>query len=543
MLVLATILDNPGEPPAETRYRNPQELKDLGYTGQVVYSTTGLTGLLTPDTPGAAEMRQWVGEQYEQTERTVSASRAAGLDVWLTYDAPTLSRELVGSAMTCIDEPETLCPASYELMEMSGQCLEGLINQFDPVEGVVLRLGDSDAHRLPYLVGNSVYTPHCSRCGSMGRAHRLDRYIRFFYDLIVQKLGRKLVVRAWNVRPGGLHDQVDLAERVAQMLPRDDRLILSFKFTQTDFWRYQQWNPSSLAFGDHPIIYELECQREFEGKGAIVNYQPPLWRDGMTELEDAIGLADASRRVNLVGLWGWVRGGGWRGPYINEEAETWIDANVAAVPQLAADPRADVGALAHHWITGRLGCRDEAGIEVLRRVLEHSPQTVLKVFYIEQYARSLRDPWEPSGQFIRDDIVDAEAGWRIIRQLPESALDQAFTEKQQAVDQLAADGQALHDVADQIVPPLGHKLAHTMDYAETFVQTLRDLLAGLAACRRHSARPDQALARAAAERLRASQRAWVHHTQRVAAYPGTATAFESETLFDFTQQLIEQVEH
>ncbi|MAE61172.1 MAG: hypothetical protein CMJ49_07430, partial [Planctomycetaceae bacterium] len=267
MLVLATILDNPGEPPAETQYRNPQVLRDLGYTGVVDYATTGLSGLLTPDTPGDAEMRQWVGEQYQQTRRTLADARSAGLDVYLTYDAPTLSRELVGSAMTCTDQPDVLCPAAYELMDMSGQCLEGLIKQFDPVAGVVLRLGDTDAHRLSFLIGNDVYAPHCARCGSMGRAHRLDRYIRFFYDLVVQKLDRQLIVRAWNVRPGGLHDQVDLAARVANMLPIDDRLILSFKFTQTDFWRYQPWNPSSLVFGDRPIIYELECQREFEGKG------------------------------------------------------------------------------------------------------------------------------------------------------------------------------------------------------------------------------------------------------------------------------------
>ncbi|MAE59884.1 MAG: hypothetical protein CMJ49_00855 [Planctomycetaceae bacterium] len=261
----------------------------------------------------------------------------------------------------------------------------------------------------------------------------------------------------------------------------------------------------------------------------------------MTELDGAIGLADASRRVNLAGLWAWVRGGGWRGPYINEDAETWIDANVAAVPALAADPHADVPALARQWITQRLGCTDPAAVETLMRVLMHAPDTILKTFYVEPYARARRDPWLPSGRFIRDDVVDAEAGWRIIQQLPDPALDRAIAEKQQAVDRLAADGQALHEVAEDLAPPVGRKLAHTMDYAETFAQTLRDLVAGLVAARRHSARPDQTLARAAIDRLGAAQRAWVHHTQRVAAYPGTATAFESETLFEFTQQMIEQI--
>ena len=65
MLNLATILDNPGEPTAETRYRNPNELKGLGYDGLVVYATTGLSGLLGPDTVKASDVRRWVVDQYD----------------------------------------------------------------------------------------------------------------------------------------------------------------------------------------------------------------------------------------------------------------------------------------------------------------------------------------------------------------------------------------------------------------------------------------------------------------------------------------------
>ena len=52
MLKLATLIDNPGEPQAETRYRDPRHLKDLGYTGRVMYATTGLSGVDSPDSIG-----------------------------------------------------------------------------------------------------------------------------------------------------------------------------------------------------------------------------------------------------------------------------------------------------------------------------------------------------------------------------------------------------------------------------------------------------------------------------------------------------------
>ena len=101
-------------------------------------------------------------------EQTLSEARGAGLTTWLTYDAPSLARELVGGAMTCLKNPNVICPASGEALEMSGQCLEALVARFSDVDGIVLRLGDNDAHRLPYLLGNDIYSPHCGRCNWAG---------------------------------------------------------------------------------------------------------------------------------------------------------------------------------------------------------------------------------------------------------------------------------------------------------------------------------------------------------------------------------------
>ena len=557
MHTFAMILDNPGEQPHQTRYRDPGQLKALGYSDLIVYPTTGLSGLLGPDTLANADLRRWVEQQYDSVQTSVSDARRAGLGAWLMYDAPALAAELVGSAMTCIDPPgtapapgtgasggaaKTLCPASDELLDMCGQALEALVARIDGVDGIVLRLGDSDAAKIPYLVGNDVYLPHCSRCASLGRADRLVRFVQFFYELVVQKLGRKLIVRAWNVRPGGMHDNPELCQRVVERLPKDDRLILSFKFTQTDFWRYQRWNPSSLVCGDRPIIYELQCQREFEGKGAVPNYQAPLWRDGMTELDGAVGLAYIAPQVNLAGLWAWVRGGGWRGPYINPANEMWIDVNVYAVPRLAADPQADTDDLVRRWIAERLGVTDAAapGAGALLQVLKDSPRNVLEMFYIGPYAKGRPDPWRPSASFIQDDQIDAEAAWGAVQRLSDAALDEVVGEKQAAEHRLTEDQRLLQQVMAHLPAPLNERLPLSLQYTITLAQTLRSLLGGLVAYRRWMRRGEPALTQSAEKSMRICQSCWVHHTQRIATHGGPSP-FSSDNLWDVTQRVIEHV--
>ena len=541
MLTLAMILDNPGEQPHSTRYRDPRELKALGYSDLIAYPTTALSGLLGPDTLITPELRRWVAEQYEAIQKTVAEARAAGMGAWLMFDAPSLAAELVGSAMVCINQqPRMLCPASDELLDMTGQCLDALLAQIEGVEGIVLRLGDSDAPKVPYLVGNDVYAPHCSRCSMMGRADRLVRFITYYHGLVVKKLGKRMIVRAWNVRPNGMHDNADLCRRVVDRLPNDDRLILSFKFTQTDFWRYQKWNPSSLVCGERPVIYELQCQREFEGKGAVPNYQPPLWCRGMTELDGAIGLADVVEKVNLAGLWAWVRGGGWRGPYVSADREMWIDANVYAVPRIALDAKVDVDSLARSWITDRLGVTDETAIAAILQTLRHSTQSVLETFYIGPYARRRHDAWYPSANFVQDDQIDAEAAWAIVQQLSEADMDRALGEKIEAEQRVTDDRRALQRVAgsgDKLLPAT---LPLSLEYAQTLTQTLRHLIAGLVAYKRQQRRHDASGVQATLNALRHCQSAWSSHTGRAAGH-AAASAFNSDNLWDFTEYLIEQV--
>ena len=550
MLKLATILNNPGEPKVESRYNDPRQLKELGYNGLVIYSTTGLSGVASAEAIADSEVRYFVEQQIEEVRSKVADAREAGLDVYITYDVLSLVREQVEAnvlQVSCKNRPEMLCPGAEVALDYSASALKSLLQQIGDVQGVVLRFGDNDAARLPHLVGNDIYQPHCGRCSHLGRADRIVLVLKKFHKLVVGELGKRLIARAWNVRPNGLHDSVDLCRRVHERLPSEtdsDQLILSFKFTQTDFWRYQPFNPSSLSCGRRPILIELQCQREFEGKGGIPNWQVPLWRDGGAEISPVIdgdqldcgGLADAAKRINFAGLWAWVRGGGWGGPFVG--TEKWIDANVFAVPRLADDPGASAEDLAGEWIEKRLGISDEAVVAVLKEVLTHSPNAVLNSFYIGPYARSRREAWHPNAGWIQDDLVDAQAAWRIIQRLPDAVLDEVVAEKQRAVEQVSHGRAALQGVVNENNQKVLGDLVNTLIYAESLFEAMRDLFIGLVAYRRYSRGKDKATGDLARQKLAEAQGHWNNHTQRHGSLAGTATSFRETNFWDLTQGLL-----
>ncbi len=548
MLKLATLLENPGEPPAETRYRDPKELAALGYNGVVLYETTGLSGVMSPDAVAGEEMRHWLQGLVDRVGQTVRRTLDAGLGVYLALDALVLASEVVraeSKSLCCEGRPGTICPGSDEALARMTESVAHWLDVWPEAAGVVVRVGDHDASRLPHLTGNDVYTPKCPRCSALSPADRVVRIATALHDAVVTKRNRRLILRAWNVRPGGMHDTPGLAEEIAERLPgskADDRLVLSFKVSQTDFWRYQPWNAASLRCGGRPVIYEMQCQREYEGKGGVVNWQAPLWRDGQPERADvsaAKGLAEATEQVNFAGLWAWVRGGGWGGPFVTDES--WIDANVYAVPKLAEDPSLDLDALAETWVKERLGVTEKRIAPLVVEVLKASPELVRRLFYVGPYAEARPSPWHPTGDWIKDDLLDVRAAGRMLGRLTPAQLDAAVAEKRRGAEQIAELRGRLQKVIDDRRHVRLLPLLHSMQYAESLAEALRDLVAGLAAHRRYRMHRGAAEADAARRALLAAQSHWNHHTQRHSALPGAASAFREKGFWEQTQDVLAEV--
>ena len=570
-------MTNPGEPRAASRYDDAAMLRSRGFNGLVVYESAALSGGQVGDGARDPDTARFVRETEAQVDAAFARAAAPGpdgqpvapLDVYLAFDLLVLHAERVAEetdAVCCRNRPTDLCPGRDAVWVRTMASLEAMLDRWPTAAGVVLRFGDNDVNRLPHVVGNDIYRPHCPQCEPMDAADRCLRAVTEAWERVVKDRGKRLIVRAWNLRPGGLHDDAALAVEVASRLPgdpEDDRLVLSFKVGPGDFWRYQPWNASSLVMGRRPVMYELQCQREFEGKGAVPDFQAGLWGAGMPESEyreaeagtagaTLHGLADAaaaSSPVNFAGVLAWVRGGGWGGPFVGDE--WWIDANVYAAGRLADDPAADPATLAAGWVDDVLPGLPPARVAGVVQALQTSAEMVRKAFYIEPLARR-RGPWDPGAGWIQDDLLDVEAAWRIIRGLPEADLDVVVHEKQEAVDRAVAIHRALIGmnarsgvVGPPVVGVTGDRLtrlANTALYATELFETLRDLMAGMVAVRRYQRSPTKAAASEARVRLRSAQTHWNHHTQRSARLPGTASPFRESRFWELTQQLLEAVE-
>ena len=557
MLKLASLIQNPGEPPTTSRYNDPAALKALGYNGLVLYATTALSGIVQADDITDRELRHWVRKAMDHTEQDIRRARDAGLDTYLSYDVLVLPTDVVDrhrDTMSCTTGgPPVLCPASDEALAHSMAALDAMLRAFPDAAGIVLRFGDTDARRLPHLAGNDIYSPHCARCSQLGRADRVVRVIESAFDAVVAKRNKRLIVRAWNVRPGGFHDVQDLADRIAKRLPgdaADDRLVLSFKFTHTDFWRYQRWNPSSLACHGRPILYELQCQREYEGKGAVPNWQVPLWRDGLTSSEESnakhspdekiAGLAGACKRANVAGVMAWVRGGGWGGPFIQDE--TWIDANAYAAPRLAQDPSLTLETLALDWARVRLGFGEDLA-QRIAQVLLHSADAARCAFYMGPFAAAKASPWHPAADWLSDDLLDADACWRMIQHIKPDQLAEVVEEKKQAAAQVEKDRNDLQHLASKLNEQNKtlDKLINSLTYTLSLYETLRDLVAGLVAYRRYQSDPKRDHADTAKQKLVEAQAHFNHHTQHCAQLPGTATPYREKGFWQLTQRVLDEV--
>ena len=120
-------------------------------------------------------------------------------------------------------------------------------------------------------------------------------------------------------------------------------LTISVKHCEGDFHRGNRFS-KVIGQGRHPQIVEVQCAREYEGKGCYPNYVIEGVINGFEEYaftmeaHDIKGLREFARTSPLyAGVWTWSRGGGWLGPYTKNEF--WCSLNAWVSAQWARDPR------------------------------------------------------------------------------------------------------------------------------------------------------------------------------------------------------------
>jgi len=345
---------------------------------------------------------------------------------------------------------------------------------------------------------------------------RMIRLIEETRKVVVDECGRTLIWRTWDLGNDKFHANTNVYDRIIAGVKNRKGLLFSVKHVQTDFWRYNDFNPTIGRGGVEQLI-EFQCAREYEGKGAFPNYVGPL------HAEDMLKAAERG----AVGVWLWHFGGGSGGPKL--ASDRWTRLNIYATSKLVKEPTASPRKLAEEWAAQEFGSK---AASVVADMLMLSPEFVLKFRYIAPYARQHRG-WKPSENLMRDDIIRGAS----LRQLYEGskhALPEVFSEKEAAVV-LARRMRELFELArPDILAERGEKVYQealsSLLYMESLAKVVCHYVNGMFQYYQWKETRNAAGAAKARETLLAWQAEWRHYTTEIPRLPGVATRYRSANL-------------
>ena len=217
--------------------------------------------------------------------------------------------------------------------------LREIFERFPKLDGLVIRVGETYLQNTPYHTGNGPI-PRNEKSWEHNSTYKTDggeKIHRNLMNLLREEVcihqNKKVFYRTWDF--GYFHINPQYYLSVTNGVEPHPNLYLCIKHVQGDYHRTYKFNPT-LGIGKHKQIVEIECQREYEGKGAYPNYIADGVLNGFEELKSdsqPYCLNQLKSNSNFAGIWTWSRGGGWRGPYIKNEL--WSDVNVAILANWA----------------------------------------------------------------------------------------------------------------------------------------------------------------------------------------------------------------
>jgi hypothetical protein len=453
--ILDMVHHNPGEPPFESAFLDPAHLIRRGFNGQVFKHLNCLATFEAAGVeifPAGSPDRAWLETFTAEREREISAAKAAGLTVFYHIDLFVLPKRLVEHFRDEICDSETgrILPDRPRTLDLHRVMFEELITRFPAVDGFIIRFGETYLFDTPFHTGNgplpkcggpwdplygypeaiaggkasSPWTPeHSAAC---------TKLVSFLRDEICGKHGKPSIFRTWDTAPDRLHAVPENYLAVSDTVPPHPKLCFSIKHTALDFWRRVKVN-ECLGIGRHPQLIEVQCQREYEGKGAFPNYIMHCVIDGFPENAKPIGLKHLVENPNHQGIYSWSRGGGWYGPYLKNEF--WCDLNASILAIWARAPHRTEEEVFHQYAREPLGL-SEIDTTRFRKLCLLSADAVLKGRHCEAFDRILHESILPTALWMRDDrLGGSEQLAPVLDFLGTHGLfEEALAEKDQAVE-------------------------------------------------------------------------------------------------------------
>ncbi|MDF7826160.1 hypothetical protein P4B35_19175 [Pontiellaceae bacterium B12227] len=454
--ILDMVHHNPGEAPFQTRFLEPAHLAGYGFNGQVFkhincVATFAATGVdFFP--PGSAE-RIWLDQFTPGIQREIDAAKAEGLMVFYHIDLMVLPKRLVEYYREEICDPQTgrIQFDRPRTMELHRILFDELAERFPQVDGYIVRVGETYLFDTPHHVGNGPipqagpsWTPDYLYRETLDGVDPVDsrwgtpqvkayvQLLRFLREEVCVKHGSTVMFRTWDIFPDKLHARLDHYLEVTEQIEPHPNLIFSIKHTALDFWRNTKVN-ECLTQGSHNQIIEVQCQREYEGKGAYPNYVMDGVINGFEENDQQIGLKDLVDAPNILGVYSWSRGGGWYGPYIQNEL--WPDLNAYVLAQFVKNPSRSESENFRDYAENRLGLRG-GDVRRFRELCLLSARSFLKGRHCAVFDRLLNESVLPTACWMRDDCLGGHEQLAVVlKTLAENKqFTEALAEKTEAVE-------------------------------------------------------------------------------------------------------------
>ncbi len=446
---------NPGEPPFESAFLDPTHLVDYGFNGQVfkhinciaTYAAAGVDCF-----PEGSMDRGWLDEFTPGIEREIAAAKAAGLKVFYHIDLFVMPKRLVEHFRHEICDPESgrILLDRPKTLDLHRVLFDELCARFPEVDGYIIRVGETYLMDTPFHSGNGPvprtgpsWTPEYlyeetlaghEPADARWTSAQVEAYVSllgFLREELCVKQGKQVFFRTWDIFPDKLHARLDHYLEVTDKIEPHPKLAFSIKHTALDFWRHVKGN-ECLTRGNHPQIIEVQCQREYEGKGAYPNYVMDGVINGFEENRVKVGLRDLVGNPKVLGVYSWSRGGGWYGPYITNEL--WPDLNSFVLARFVGDPSRCEEEVFREYATERLGLAGD-DIGRFRELCLLSARGVLKGRHCEAFDSLLDESVLPTACWMRDDRLGGGEQLDMVLETLAShgRLDDALAEKAEAV--------------------------------------------------------------------------------------------------------------
>ena len=377
-LVLDMVHHNPGESPYKSAYNNPAVIKEMGYNGKVyfLFESPALAinwESVDPDIlPLGSDDRKWVDDKAAQIRKMHAACKEQGIAIYAMSDLILFPKRLIKKyhIEKSFNDPNDSLTKKF----IKAQINE-VFDQFPDLDGLVVRIGETYLQDAPYHQGGIK-----NKTDAQGTIIPLIQILR---DEICVKRNKQLIFRTWRA----FDDNASRYQEVSDAVEPHPNLVFSIKHNEGDFFRTKPFS-RCIGMGRHRQIIEVQCAREYEGKGAYPNYVA----NGVIEgFEEHAGMSKGEihslrsfyeKTPNLfAGVWTWSRGGGWAGPYIKNEM--WCDLNAWVMAQWALDPSKSEESIFNRYATDRLKLKGQ-DVAKFRKLCLLSADAVLRGRYSDR---------------------------------------------------------------------------------------------------------------------------------------------------------------